>query len=165
MTKLVALIFMLTSVITCDTTLPSQDENSSLAMLQAENLENFTCVNAQADKAISVSEAKEKISGEWQLKAVMTMIPQNEVPNFVLKITDDLSVSVFRAGKKIHEDELKITEESGENYRVLKLESSRQDFSNGDFNFLYGNLRVCEKELFIDNGIMFDAPGYFFRKP
>ncbi len=164
MTKLVALIFMLTSVITCDTTVPNQDGMSTLAMIQAESLENFTCVNGQADKAIAVSEAKTRISGEWQLKAVMTMLQQNEVPNFVLQISDDLSVSVFRAGKKIHKDKLKITEESGENYRVLKLESSRKDFSNGDFNFLYGTLRVCDKELLIDNGMMFDAPGYYFRK-
>jgi uncharacterized protein (DUF111 family) len=139
-------------------------EISTVAMIQAEEIANFTCINKQADNAIPVSEAKDKIAGEWQLKAILTMIQSNEVPNIVLKVSEDLSVTVLQAGKKVHDDKLKITEESGDNYRVLKIESSRENFSNGNFNFLYGNLRVCDNELFIDNGIAFDAPGYFFRK-
>ncbi|MFB0909307.1 MAG: hypothetical protein QMB03_13750 [Spirosomataceae bacterium] len=139
-------------------------EIGGVAMIQAEEIANFTCINKQADNAIPVSEAKDKIAGEWQLKAMLTMIQVNEVPNVVLKINKDLSVTVLQAGKKIHDDKLIITEKSGDNYRLLKIESSRQEFSNGDFNFLYGNLRVCDNELFIDNGIAFDAPGYYFRK-
>jgi hypothetical protein len=81
-----------------------------------------------------------------------------------LKISKDLSVSVFRAGKNLHDDELSISTEVGNVFKGLVLESSRKNFSNGDFNFLYGNLRVCDKELLIDNGMAFDAPAYFFRK-
>lgn len=150
--------------VACESTDANQEGLSTVAMIQAEDTTSFTCINEQADNAISVAEAKANIVGQWQLKAVLTMLPQNEVANFVLKIGSDLTVSVFKAGKQIHEDKLVISEESGENYRTLKVESSRRDFSNGDFNFLYGNLRVCEKELFIDNGVAFDAPGYFFRK-
>ena len=156
-------ILLVATVTACESNAPNED-SSAVAMIEAEDVNNFNCINAQADNAISTSEAKTNIVGEWQLKAILTMIPNNEVPNIVLKVNNDLSVTVTKAGKKVHEDKLKISKESGENYSVLKIESSRGEFSNGDFNFLYGNLRVCEKELFIDNGVAFDAPGYFFRK-
>lgn len=141
-----------------------EEEMSTLAMIQAEEIASFTCINQQADEAIPASSAADKIIGEWQLKAIMTMRPNDEVPNIVLKISKDLSVSVFRAGKNLHDDELSISTEVGNVFKGLVLESSRKNFSNGDFNFLYGNLRVCDKELLIDNGMAFDAPAYFFRK-
>lgn len=148
----------------CESEVINNEEESTVAMIQAEEISNFTCINSQADEAIPLEDATSKIVGEWQLKAILTMIQSNEVPNIVLKIDNNLEVSVLEAGKKVHDDKLKITVESGENYSILKLESSRGEFSNGNYNFLYGNLRVCDNELFIDNGIAFDAPGYYFRK-
>lgn len=148
----------------CESTAPNQEDSTKAAMIQAEEIENFACINEQAGTAIAVSEATSTIVGEWQLKAMLTMIQKKEIPNYSLKINSDLSVTVFKGGKKIHEDKLTISKETGENYSTLKVESSRENFSADDFNFLYGNLRICEKELLIDNGMMFDAPAYYFRK-
>lgn len=163
MNKLAFLVLLLSILISCES--ESVDEEiSTVAMIEAESIADFTCINEQADNAPPVSEAKNKVVGDWQLKAILTMLPSNEIPNIVLRIDNELAVSVFQAGVIVHADNLKITGESGTNYSILKLESSRENFSNGDFNFLYGNLRVCDNELFIDNGIAFDAPGYYFRK-
>jgi hypothetical protein len=33
-----------------------------------------------------------------------------------------------------------------------------------EHNIAKGTVRICEKELMLDQGIAFDAPGYLFRK-
>lgn len=165
MKKLLIPFFVLFLFASCESTDPEKDEGlSTEAMIQAEAVSNFTCINKQADNAIPVADAKAKIVGEWQLKTIISMLPSNQIPNIVLKIDQDLAVKVFLAGKEIHTDKLSFSTEFDNVFRNLVIQSSRQEFSNGDFNFLYGNLRVCDSELFIDNGIAFDAPGYLFRK-
>ncbi|MDP5122212.1 MAG: hypothetical protein NWQ46_11495 [Spirosomaceae bacterium] len=163
MQKFIFSILFATLIFSCESQ-TVDEEMSTEAMIQAEATGSFNCINEQADKPITLTEANSKMAGEWQLKAIMTMIPSNEVPNIVLKIDKDLAVSVYIAGKKQHDDQLSIATEAGNVFKGIVLQSSRNQFSNGDFNFLYGNLRVCDKEMLIDNGMAFDAPAYFFRK-
>ncbi len=163
MHKIIISIIISSLLFSCES--PSvNEEMSTVAMIQAEEPSSFNCINEQVDKAIPVIEASNKIVGEWQLKAIISMLPRNQIPNIVLKIDRDLAVRVFLAGKEIHRDKLSFSTEFDNVFRNLVIQSSRQEFSNGDFNFLYGNLRICNKEKLIDNGIAFDAPGYLFRK-
>jgi len=138
----------------------------SVAFVKAEAVSEFNCVNQQADKSPSLENARKWIEGKWQLKGMITMLPTTEVPNIKIEFKEDGGVFVTHAGKNVFSNAYSINETIENGFRHLIIST---DFisTNGDFNeynFLKGTIRICEKELMIDNGIAFDAPGYLLRK-
>lgn len=142
----------------------TDDETENLAMIQAENASEFECINNQADNPPSIAVAKERMVGTWQLKSIFSMLPPKEIPNIELTINNDLSTILKKGGKVIDNGQLTLKEETVNDFTSIKISSNKEYFDNGEYGYLFGYFRVCEKEMLIDNGMMFDAPGYFFRK-
>lgn len=164
MNKSIFLLGLLTTFTfwSCET--QQAEDLSQLEMIEAEQVQNFSCLNAQLKTAKSVSETQNLIPGTWQLKAIMSMLPSTEIPNYVLVIDNDYNVIVKKAGKSVVADKLIFFEKNEYGSSVIGLKNTKQYFDNQDFSFLYGTIRICENELLIDNGMAFDAPGYYFRK-
>jgi hypothetical protein len=131
--------------------------------IAAEGVEEFTCVNAQADSLPTLDEAKERIVGKWQLKGMITMMPVTEVPNIQIEFKEDGGVFVSLAGENVYTDAYSVIESEENETRLLKLIGDNL-MTQSEYAIAKGNLRICEKEMLIDHGIAFDAPGYLFRK-
>ena len=125
---------------------------------------NFDCVNAQFDNAPTLGEASSRIVGQWQLKKMAAMRIQTEVPNIRLVFSSNKTVEVYQNEQLIQQDKYQLIENQQGTTRFIALETTKTTFQNGDYSFLRGTVRVCDAELLIDNGMAFDAPGYFFVK-
>ncbi|MFT5885514.1 MAG: hypothetical protein ACI9IP_001974 [Arcticibacterium sp.] len=142
----------------------------AVAFVQAESFQDFTCVYQQADNPPAIADARKWIVGKWQLKGIISMVPNMEVPNIKVEFLADGGVFVTNAGKTVFTNAYSINDVTENNYSYINITTDAtvitdglgQD-SSGD-NFLKGTIRICENELMIDNGIAFDAPGYLFRK-
>ena len=138
--------------------------NPNSEMIQGEDSGEFPCVNAQADTLPTLDSAKALIVGKWQLKGMIARMANPEIPNYQIEFLADGGVTVTLAGKKVFSDAYSVIEETSNGYRNLKLiTDSLMDLEN-QHNIVKGNIRICEKELMLDQGIAFDAPGYLFRK-
>jgi hypothetical protein len=134
------------------------------AMIQGEEPSAFTCINSQADNPPTLENAKKWIIGKWQLKSKITMIPNAQVPNYQIEFKEDGGVFVTLVGVSVYTDAYSLVENVENNYRSIKMVTDNlMDFSN-EHNIVKGTIRVCEKELMLDQGIAFDAPGFLFRK-
>lgn len=142
------------------------------AMIQAEEPSAFECINAQADNPPTLENAKKWIVGKWQLKAMITMIQNSEVPNYQVEFKEDGGVFVSKAGELIYTDAYSLIEgEQFENPAIqIITDNLMPNSTEGDLvignegSIIKGWVRICENELMLDHGIAFDAPGYLFRK-
>lgn len=131
--------------------------------IQREEVSAFDCINKQADNPPKLSDAQKWIVGKWQLKSIITMVPENQIPNMQAEFLSDGTVFVFLAGKKVYTDAFSIIENKEGNYSSLQLINDNL-LSESEYRIVNGTLRICEKEMMVDQGIAFDAPGYLFRK-
>lgn len=134
------------------------------AMIQAEEPTAFSCINAQADNSPTLENAKKLLIGKWQLKGVIAMIRNPEIPNYQIEFKEDGGVFITLAGKSVFTDAYSLIEATENDFRYLKLVTDNLLGANNEHNIAKGTVRVCEKELMLDQGIAFDAPGYLFRK-
>lgn len=134
------------------------------AMIQKEEPSAFTCINSQADNPPTLDNAKKWIVGKWQLKSMITMMPNTQVPNYQIEFKEDGGVFVNLAGVAVYTDAYSVVETVENNFSSIKMVTDNlMDFSN-EHNIVKGTIRICEKELMLDQGIAFDAPGFLFRK-
>lgn len=134
------------------------------AMIQGEESSAFSCINSQADNAPQLDSAKKWIVGKWQLKGIISMVPNPEVPNYQIEFKEDGGVFITLAGESFFTDAYSLIEENANNFRNIKLITDNLMDIGNENNIAKGSVRVCEKELMLDQGIAFDAPGYLFRK-
>jgi hypothetical protein len=152
---LVGMVFMTTSA--------CQKSEEDLLEAKATTI-NFDCVNAQADKAPALADAQKNIVGSWTLKRVASMMPTTSVPNIEIIFRQNGSYDLIKDGKVIGTDTYKIKEESMSNSTWLTISATQESFSNQEYNIVRGSLRVCANEMLIDNGMAFDAPGFYFAR-
>jgi hypothetical protein len=120
---------------------------------------------------IFLADVKSKIYGEWQLTTYIANIPNPKVPDLKV-IFKDVSGSpidkqiadIYENGKLTNTALYSLKQMNSNNYQVVQIVSDSTRFQNGDYNFLRGNIRICENQMIIDNGIALDAPGYIFTK-
>lgn len=134
------------------------------AMIQGEEPAAFSCVNAQADNPPTLETAKKLIVGKWQLKGVIAMIENPEIPNYQVEFMEDGGVFVTLAGKNVYTDAYSLVENNENNYRSINLVTDTFPETFNENNIVKGTIRICENELMVDQGIAFDAPGYLFRR-
>lgn len=138
--------------------------------ITAESRESFECVSNQYDNPPALLDAKAWIVGTWQLKAMITMLPSNEVPNYKVTFMEDGGVFVKKAGEQVFADAYSVIDDKEGDYQYLKIITDSFEIVDGintnfnEHNIVRGTLRICEKEMMVDQGIAFDAPGYLFRK-
>ena len=125
---------------------------------------NFDCINQMADKPLLVDVAKKKMIGEWQLKQIATMLPSKTVPDIKVVFSGSDKVEVYENGKLKYGTDYSLKQENIDKTPMVTLETKEIKLAEGDYKFLFGAIRVCDKELLIDNGMAFDAPAYFFVK-
>jgi hypothetical protein len=81
-------------------------------------------------------------------------------------VTDNQVAYVMEKGKMIGTVTYTISESIGEDKnKYLKINSGENiTYTNGNGNIIRGQLRICQNELLLDNGMAFDAPGYLFKR-
>ncbi len=160
--KKLGLGFVLVALLACESETISEEFADKVA---AEGIEKFDCLNSQADAPPALDDAKEWIVGKWQLKGMITMMPQNEVPNIQLEFKEDGGVFVSLAGENVYTDAYSVIETEENGYKSIQLIGDNMMIDEtGDYLLPRGTLRICEDEMMIDQGIAFDAPGYLFRR-
>jgi hypothetical protein len=129
-----------------------------------ENIQDFACINAQADAPPTLSEAKQRIVGTWQLR-MMSAFRAGPAPveNIKVVFSNAGKVQIYKDNVLRIDTEYTLKEEVQNDYRSITIDSKNQ----GDSDFyspVRGTVRVCDDELLLDHGMAFDAPGYFFEK-
>lgn len=157
----IATLVLFSLFVSCES-LDMKDQSENF--LQAENMEDFDCINKQADSAASLRDAQKWIVGKWQLKGVITMLPTTQVPDIEVEFFEDGGVFVYKNGKNTYTDAYSIVEKNENSYRYLQLIGDNMMIDYEETPIPRGTLRICEKELMIDQGMAFDAPAYLFRK-
>lgn len=138
--------------------------------ITAESIDAFDCVNDQADNPPALADAQKWIVGKWQLKGVISMIPNPEIPNYQVEFMEDGTVIVTKAGERVYTDAYSVIDSKEGDYQYLEIITDSFEIVDGlnsnfnEHNIVEGTLRICEKEMMVDQGIAFDAPGYLFRK-
>lgn len=123
-----------------------------------------SCINEQSVTPPLLSVAQTKIIGQWQLSSIISMLPTTVIPKIKLIFKNNQKVEVLKDNVLIHSDSFQIKEIRIDTFRLVEIYTTKTVFDNGDYNFIKGGLRVCDAEMFIDNGMAFDAPGYRFIK-
>ncbi|MCU0324944.1 MAG: hypothetical protein MUF45_06785 [Spirosomaceae bacterium] len=148
----------------------SDDGISARLAKVSESLKDFDCINKAVDKSLTISEVRSKIFGEWQLKGMITMLPTKEVPDSKVifkKIagdTDNVLGEYYLNGKLKGSAVCTFKQVNIEQTSYVTMSSDKEMFDADTYNFFRGNIRICDEELMIDNGMAFDAPAYLFRK-
>jgi hypothetical protein len=121
--------------------------------------------------SIFLADVKSEIYGEWQLTTYIANIPNPKVPDLKVIFKDVLGnpidkqiADIYENGKLTNTVLYSLKQSSTNNHQVVQIVSDSTRFQNGDYNFLRGNIRICENQMMIDNGIALDAPGYIFTK-
>ncbi|WP_131458376.1 hypothetical protein [Jiulongibacter sediminis] len=151
---------MLVAFMSCEKT-DSQPINETD---KAETLDDFTCINEQADNPADLADAQNWIVGKWQLTGIIAMMPDVEVPNIQVEFKSDGGVFVEKDGENVFTDAYSVIENESNGYTSLQVITDQLPDNFDEYNIVKGTLRICESELMIDQGIAFDAPGYLFRK-
>jgi hypothetical protein len=149
----------------CENTVINAEIPDNVAFLDAEAVAEFKCINQQADNPPSISDARKWIVGKWQLKGMITMITNAEVPNIKIEFKEDGGVFITNAGENVFTNAYSLNSNETNGYKSIVI--STDEFGTGPFNennIIRGTIRICENELMIDNGIAFDAPGYLLRR-
>jgi hypothetical protein len=120
------------------------------------------------------AEANQHIYGRWKLIKIFAFRVQNiEVPDMEIlfvgspgTVTDNQVAYVMEKGKMIGTVTYTISESIGEDKnKYLNINSGENiTYTNGNGNIIRGQLRICQNELLLDNGMAFDAPGYLFKR-
>jgi hypothetical protein len=119
-------------------------------------------------------EANQHIYGRWKLIKIFAFrAPNVEVPDMEILFvgspgtaTDNQVAYVIQKGINIGTVKYTISESLGENKnKYLNINSGENiTYTNGNSNIIRGQLRICQNELLLDNGMAFDAPGYLFKR-
>lgn len=148
-----------------------QTENASPKTRENLSISDFDCLNKQADNSLTLMEANKYIFGEWQLNGMITMLPSKEIPDLKIILsnipaspTEKPIAEIFENGVSKGNVKFELKEMKWESYISVVMESENVSLSTDYYNFIKGNIRICEGELMIDNGMAFDAPAYLFRK-
>lgn len=157
----IATLVLFSLLVSCES-MDMKDKTENF--LQAENLNDFDCINKQADSAASLKDAQKWIVGKWRLKGIISMLPSNQVPDIELEFFEDGGVFVYKNGVNTYTDAYSIVEKTENSYSYLKLIGDNMILDHQETPIPRGVLRICEKELMIDQGMAFDAPAYLFRK-
>ncbi len=152
----------LLSFAACETSTVESEEISD--MIKAESIEDFSCINQQADNPPLLSDAQTKIVGKWQLKGIISMMPATEIPNIKVEFKEDGGVFVTKDGENVYTDAYSVIEKTENGYTSIQVITDNLMDGFNENNIVKGTLRICDNEMMIDQGIAFDAPGYLFRK-
>ncbi|MFN3852647.1 MAG: hypothetical protein ACK4NY_24680 [Spirosomataceae bacterium] len=148
----------------------SDDDVTARSAKASESLNDFECINKAADKSLTINEVKKKIYGEWQLAGMITMLPTKEVPDIKVVFKDLPGSTTKQLAEYYENGKLKgsttctLKEETINQISYVTIASDVEMFDANTYNFIRGNIRICDEELMIDNGMAFDAPAYLFRK-
>jgi hypothetical protein len=159
------------SILSVATFFSCESENATPKSRENLTMADFDCLNKQANQSLTVSEANKLIYGKWKLYGMLTMLPTKEIPDIKL-ILSNLPTSpsekpvaeIFENGVLKGMVKFVLKEMKWETYTNVVVESENVSLPADYYNFIKGNIRICEGELMIDNGIAFDAPAYLFRK-
>lgn len=162
---LILIIFI--SAFSCQKSLINDIKEKGLR--KAESYSEFTCLNKTVDKPVYLKDIRAKMYGQWQLKGIVSMIPTKEVADFKIIFKEQINsklelAEIYLDGVLKYSVKFELFQNQDGNYYSVGLKPEKEKFENGDYNFLRGTIRICDDELFIDNGIAFDAPGYLYRK-
>ncbi|MGL4632131.1 MAG: hypothetical protein ACRCVT_13085 [Leadbetterella sp.] len=146
--KFIAIILVL-SIVSCSKT-------EDLLIQNAESASDFKCLNETANSNFYKDKVQGILTGTWQLKYVATMLPSTTVDDLTLTFTNDGKVTL--KGVTEGSGSYILEEKTENNYTYVTLNSI------GNINMAQGQIRICQEELLIDQGMALDAPGYFFRR-
>jgi hypothetical protein len=128
-------------------------------------------LNKQANQSLTKKLATKYIYGEWQLAGMITMVPTNVIPDIKVVFKDVLGAPIdkqiaeyYENGKLLGSTLYTLNQIENGEQKMVEIKSDVEIFDNQVYNLFRGNIRICENELMIDNGIAFDAPGYLFRR-
>jgi hypothetical protein len=134
--------------------------------LKPEEVGDFACLNANVDKPYTIPDINTYLFTSWTLKNIATMVPSKTVPDIRLVFNKNGTADVFQDGKKAYQTNFSLKEESANAFKWVTLSSEANTIPDHPIikHILAGTIRICEKELILDQGMAFDAPAYFFRK-
>jgi hypothetical protein len=144
----------------------------SLSCQKDESYKLFDCLSTKTDELLKKEEVLKYIYGTWQLRQMITMIPQDTVPDIKVTFKDVLGAPIDKQiadisldGKLIGSILYTLVEKTIEGKSYVYFESDSYVIGNtNEYNFIRGDIRICPDELRIDNGMAFDAPAYLFQK-
>jgi hypothetical protein len=116
----------------------------------------------------SMADVEKNIEGNWQLTGYTAGRALQIKPNLQIffskgAVKNEYIAEVSEDNKSIGKMAFTIIEKLEEKNLVLNSDQSKS-FTNGRNNFLFGNFRICQNQLMIDHGGIFDAPVFIFDK-
>lgn len=131
----------------------------------ADNMpeDNFDCVKSGG--TLKGKAAMEfQIVGIWKLKKVSAMIPNPPVPNVSITFTSASQVQIAKDDKLLYSGQYEWTERIFPTETIYSLDIKSWNYQTLGDNYIRGAIRMCNTQLFIDDGMAADGPGYFFVK-
>jgi hypothetical protein len=116
----------------------------------------------------SMADVEKNIEGKWNLTEYTAGRAPQAKPKLEIEFTkgstkNEYVAQVFEDKKAIGNVTFAITERTEEKNLILTSDQKKL-FTNDRYNFFYGNFRICQNQLMIDNGGIFDAPVFIFDK-
>ncbi len=162
--KFLILVFLISNM-SC------KKDSTILKNRESQSISEFNCLYKAVDKPITKIEVEKFIYGEWQLYGLVVMLPNNSLPDIKIIVSNIPAspsekplIEIFENGKSKGKVIFDLEEIKDGNYSNVTIKSESRTLAMDYYNFIKGNIRICEKELMIDNGMAFDAPAYLFRK-
>lgn len=150
--------------------LACKNDSSTPIPTESQTLNDFPCLMKQANESLTTATVNKNIFGNWQLYGKLTMLPTKQIPNLKLTILplqgnkETLSIEIFENNLSKGKVTAKLSEIDALQQTFVQINSENISLPSDYYNFIRGTVRICEKELMIDNGMAFDAPAYLFRK-
>jgi hypothetical protein len=111
----------------------------------------------------SYTQITQNIVGTWVLKKQIVMLANAPTPNVKIVLDKNGRVEFYRNDMLVHQDTYRIeSQPNSDEFRLVV--SSWGDTLDENRWFVSGTIYLCQSELFLDNGIAFDAPGYVYQK-
>lgn len=143
----------------------------SLMLNNCDKNDSQPCEDIMQSTENNLSDARQNLCGKWKLTDYFAFRSLIDDPNLKIEFSKGKAENEYIA--EVKEDDKSIGNATFQleetinldNLKILKMTTNKtKQFSNARYNFLFGEMRICKNKLLIDNGMIFDAPGYVFDK-
>jgi hypothetical protein len=142
-----------------------------------QNITAFDCINNTSKNSMNKTTVEKFMQGSWLLKGMVTATAIENVPKIMISFGSNLTINNQEITNQVtyvyfsKDDKLignvvyTLKEDFREGLTHTSFETEELKIGNTEEdNFIKGEIRICENELYIDNTAIEGTPGYLFRK-
>ncbi|UBM58301.1 hypothetical protein LAG90_15970 [Marinilongibacter aquaticus] len=166
MNKIINAFVMSAFLLSCGKSQNAEPEQLSGIEIANAQLDDFSCVDEPSNAIKDLALAQSTIVGKWQMRMIISMAPLEKIDNIQIEFLEDGGVKVYLDNELQYTDAYSVVE--GENtlneISLRILTDSMEIGEQKDYDIVNGDLRLCDNELMIDQGMAFDAPAFVFKR-